>query len=391
MPFATAVEHISLVKKVIDQDWLSKELERISSYAPPEDRTKLSFIDYSQQFHPLAFLIHQVDRQLQSSGDENVTEEILRLSHIGDSLSVLLDKNTERLSDKIRDLTSAPELFEKTIYEMQVASAYARADHKVAFLEERPVEEIQTPDLLIDGRLEAECKRKDRLTDRDKKNNEHWKLMMRRASSMMGYLRCNYAIIVKAQRDPVSEDVEFTLRELEHLMKNLQQGRFPFPEKGIGISLRTLSKIDVPINCNSIEFGSSEDLDFFTIAMEKKAGDLLIRNPRIFGFKSALMPDRIKSVIESIKKARKQLSGDRPGLIYVDLNTMDSQMMELDFRRLDTMIKDQLRNNSTISGVVITSEVFRRDRQGLVYTHKAKVIRNHEAKHPVPLKIVGEP
>jgi len=383
---------MSEVKDVINREWLNKELQKIESYAPPKDKTKLSFIGYTDQYHPLAFLIHQVEKQLKAPGaNENATEEMLRLTQLGENLSILRQNSTQRLDHETCNLSASLESYEKTVYELQVAAAYARAKHKVAFLEEKPSEQIQTPDLLIDDRVEVECKKKDGQTDRDKRNHENWKLIMRKASSMMGYLRCNYAVIVKTQRDPVTEDVEFALKKLEYLMKNEQQGRFPFPEKGIGISLRTLSKIDVPINCNSIEFGSSEDLDFFTIAMEKKAGEPLIRNPRIFGFKSALMPDRIKSVIESVKKARKQLSGDRPGLIYVDLNTMDTQMMELDFRRLDTMVKDQLRNNSTISGAVITSEVFRRDSRGLVYTHKAKVIRNPEAKHPVPFKIVGEP
>lgn len=390
IPFETAIAYISQLKDVIDQNWLSGELERIASYKPPKDKPKLSFIDYTVRFHPLAFLIYQVDNQLKSFRDETVTEEILRLSHIGESISILLHGKTERLGDKIRNLTSSSEQFEKTVYELQVAAAYSRAGHKVAFSEEKAAEAMKTPDMLIDEQVEIECKKKDKLTDRDKRNNECWKLIMRRASSMMPHLRYNYGVVIKTQRDPRDEDVETILKELEPLMNNKHEGRFAFPEKGIGITLRVLSKLDVPIDCNSIEFGSSEDLDFFTLAMEKRAGESVIRNPRIFGFKSAMMPDRIKSVIESFRKATKQLSGTRPGLIYVDLNTVDHQMMELDFKRLDAMTRDLLRANSTISGVVITSEVLRRDDTGLVYGQNAKVIRNQKGRFPVPFKVAGE-
>lgn len=165
IPADEALKYISEVKDSVDQEWLRKELRQIESYTPPKDKTKLSFIGYAERFHPLAFLIHQVNKQIQSFGSsQNVTEEMMRLAHLGESLSILRQSGTEQLDSKIRNLTVSSELFEKTVYELQVAAAYTRANHKVAFIQEKPDEAIQTADMLIDDQVEVECKKKDQLS-----------------------------------------------------------------------------------------------------------------------------------------------------------------------------------------------------------------------------------
>ena len=71
---------------------------------------------------------------------------------------------------------------------------------------------------------------------------------------------------------------------------------------------------------------------------------------------------------------------------------IDRKMVDKDFQRLDCLIKNLLQNNSTVSGVIITTKFFVKDIQGYVYSHKARVIRNEQAKYPLPLgfEIVGE-
>jgi len=64
--FENCVKYITLVKQVVGNAWLFKELEKINSYKPPKKLRKLSFIDYTEKFHPLAFLIYQADKQLKT-------------------------------------------------------------------------------------------------------------------------------------------------------------------------------------------------------------------------------------------------------------------------------------------------------------------------------------
>jgi hypothetical protein len=211
----------------------------------------------------------------------------------------------------------------------------------------------------------------------------------------MEHFGLNYAVFIKTQRDLQEGDAEFILQQLRKLIIERKQGNFAFRDKGIGISLQIISAKNEEIESKGIEFGTSEELDYVVPAMEFKVDDggkAFIRNPRIFGFKSAELPDRITSVVKSVKDATQQLSGERPGLIYVNLNMIDRKMIDKDFEKLDRLIKELLKNNSVVSGVTITSEFFERDAQGYVYSHRARVIRNEQAKYPLPsnFEIVGE-
>ena len=81
--FENCIKYITLVKQLVGDAWLSKELEKINFYKPPKKLRKLSFIDYTERFHPLAFLIYQTDKQLKTCVEKKffeVSEQILRLS-----------------------------------------------------------------------------------------------------------------------------------------------------------------------------------------------------------------------------------------------------------------------------------------------------------------------
>ncbi len=95
--------------------------------------------------------------------------------------------------------------------------------------------------------------------------------------------------------------MEFILRQLQKLIKEKKQGRFVFRDRGIGITLQILSLKDQEIESEGVEFSTSEELDYVVPAAvevrKKENGKIFIRNPRIFGFKSAILPERITSVI----------------------------------------------------------------------------------------------
>ena len=186
--FKNCIKYISLVKKLAGKAWLSREFEKINSYKSPKKKRKLSFINYFEKFHPLAYLIYKVDKQLRSCAEKEffeVSEQICRLSYLGENLFVLKNQNVKSLDKKIKDLTSSgKEFFDKTTYEIEVAAAYAKKGYLIEFLETRSDEGVKTPDILIDFKngIEVECKKKDRESDRDIRNKEYWKLIARKVS-----------------------------------------------------------------------------------------------------------------------------------------------------------------------------------------------------------------
>ena len=113
-------------------------------------------------------------------------------------------------------------------------------------------------------------------------------------------------------------------------------------------------------------------------------GRLFLGELMKFIFKTSDPPDRLKSVIYSIKSAKEQLSGNQCGIICVNMSHISDKLIEPDYARLGNMIGEILRNNSSISAVVVSSEFCLRDAGGNRYLHKASTIRNKSAKLPLP-------
>jgi len=376
-------------------DWLSTQFETIKSYRPPHDQRKLSYIDYTERFHPLAFLIYQAERQVEFCLKNDSPPrylEIVKATRLGECLFVLKEQKAKGLSQKMNDLISSnPEQVDKSIYEVEVAAAYARKRDVVEFIETQSDLSLKTPDLMINNTVEIECKKKERLTKRDKRNIEHWKLIMRKASNIMDKLGSNCAVVIKTKRDPSRQNVDFVLEQLHRLIKGEKSGKFTFADNGIGITLVKLAKPNQEIPCNAIEWGTSEYLDYEVWLMERKKGTNLIRNPRFFGFKSVILSDRVKSVLESIKHANEQLSGERPSLVYVDVNIVERNMMNKELAAIGDLTRHLLINISRISAVVLTAEFYVQEPSGYHCLHRARVIENQKPKYSLPqnFEIVG--
>jgi hypothetical protein len=115
-------------------------------------------------------------------------------------------------------------------------------------------------------------------------------------------------------------------------------------------------------------------------------------NPRKFQFKCEIPPDRVTRVTKAINTAIGQLSGKRPGLIYINLNHTDENMSEKDLEDLKWNISDRLRQNSTITAIVLMTENFIRDQNAIDYSRIHKIIHNEYPKHKLPadFKVIGE-
>lgn len=69
-------------------------------------------------------------------------------------------------------MRSDADQFKKIVFELDVATAFVKTSHKVKFVQVESENEKKTPDLLVDDKIEVECKKKERLTKRDTQNQE---------------------------------------------------------------------------------------------------------------------------------------------------------------------------------------------------------------------------
>jgi hypothetical protein len=205
----------------------------------------------------------------------------------------------------------------------------------------------------------------------------------------------NCSLSIKTKQDPDNETVKFITKELSKLLKKEKEGEYTFSKEGVYINLKYLTEFDKKYEESTISYETSRDYDYLEIDQEITTvpdGKNYMSNPRKFQFKCEIPSDRVTRVTKAINTALGQLSGKRPGLIYINLNHTDENMSEKDLEDLKWSISDRLRQNSTITAIVLMTENFIRDQNAITYARIHKIIHNEHPKHKLPadFKVIGE-
>ena len=210
--------YLDELKENIPSEWLSKEFGKITKYYKTEKNTRV--LGPIENFvKPLAYLIYQAEKNLSRiklDSSITLTNETVDLTRIGLYLEILKNNNVVGLSEKLNDLTNADKnTFEKIINELDIASSFAKSNHKVEFIPTKSEEQQKTPDLLIDNNIEVECKKKDRESKRDKANNQLWNSLIIKLFNLMESKEKNYFIYIITENDPVEDSLNQLYSHLE--------------------------------------------------------------------------------------------------------------------------------------------------------------------------------
>lgn len=386
-------KYIEVAKSIVDQGWLTEELQKIAEDKPSNNPKNFRYNHAEQRFHPLAYLIYTAQKQLKEN--DKATLQIITLSSLGEALYYLRATNTPGLDHQIEKLTSKDKKgHEKTEYEIQMAFLYAKKGYFVEFIKTKSCEGQRTPDLLIGKEIEIECKKVDTLSRRDEKNINRWRDIIKSATSLMSRHKKNCSLLVKTKQDPDGETVKFITTELDKLLRKEKEGEHPFPKGGVSINLKYLTEFNKEYEENTISYEDPRDyyLEMDRDIRTSPDGKTYMLNPREFRFKCEIPPDKVTRVIKAINSATGQLSGERPGLIYIHLNHTEKIMDEKDLEELEWSISDRLRQNSTITAVALMAENFISNQGIITHARIHKIIHNEHPKHKLPadFKVMGE-
>lgn len=400
--------YVKLLINSLDPDWLYNEHKRIIDYSPKKN----PHLDYEKQFHPLALQIHLVKEHFEickRDSSRKITQEILGLALLGSHIEYF-NKNSEGLDEKICELMSPNyENFEKTVYELNVARGFAEKGHSICFVERE--QNKKTPDMLLDNEIEVECKKKNERTKRNDEINNFWNLIERKSEKIMSGYSVNYFISVKTYEDPTKDVIDRIIHRIHKLIKKRERGTFFDSEAEItlfkisdkeemietSILPQTLQSRDTDsIKKQVIEtiknktgfdaenlFINKDSLIPVKFEAAIRYDKVFVKNMRATCCNTLVSEDRISSIVESVRKARKQLTGKRPGLICVDLNKMASTWSYKDFELLPKMIQEFIKNNSSISAVLITNELYPEDSKSISFEQERHLFRNKNARFPL--------
>jgi len=266
--------------------------------------------------------------------------------------------------------------------------------------------------LLIDSKYEIECKKKDPLTKRDISNRDSWNIIRRKAYQTMDKFSKNACVYVYFKTDLTKEIRDKILKNLRRCLIDPTKTKFIETDYELKISMtpkkNQILDTTIPLSRTKDEILTNFHKhlpETYELYMDDKSIlDLIRKNSEVYefsfqvkitnlvnamdlrsmGFKMSEPSDRLKSVVNSIAHAKKQFSGEKVSIIFIELNTNTSTWQTSDFRELDKMIKEVLKTNTSISGVVISSERFMNVSGQVGYGFKARLYKNINAKNPIP-------
>ena len=392
-----APDLFSLVENFIGKSWLEEELKQ-------------------KEPHPLAFWYKKTKEDYDTfnkTGKGPFNEQTFYFIQFAKNLGKVMNViDKDRFRERLRDNKK----FEKVSYEIQIATKYIDDGYNVTFVKEG---ELKTPDLKIQtksGTVYVECKKKDQATARDIEVQTIWEEVSRRLSEKMNILKLNYSFNIFSDSDPLREDIDYLVEEiskllLKHFVGQVKIGKFR-------VVLQKTTDYDLPLEANKISFRLPINLDYSEPQFEVMAKgphtefqthaqakfqtqrfpsylnvsiqsdeDLLFRNFRFFGFKSANEPDRIKGIIEAFEDAYEQIPPSGPGIIYIDIFIYPSPVQQ-DLIRLDQMINGKLNVIHRVNAVVLTTSFFVKEKEKLSLRGIHKIIYNKNPKTILPNNFV---
>lgn len=230
------------------------------------------------------------------------------------------------------------------------------------------------------------------MSKRDKTNKLHWDELAIKTLNFMTESDINYLSIIRFEKDPSDVSAKKCLSYTIDLLKEQKEGVFKH-KLGFSVELKKIAENDEILTSSFTEdFKREEYFESEYVSFQSNEEGIsknsLIKNPKIICFKSKELPDRVNSVIRTIRKAKKQLRSDLPGIIYIEINPNNFQPHDFDI--LERKIKEHF--SDSINAVVLTKapDIKINDEFGQ-YTHKSQVILNEKCKLTLPEKfeIIG--
>jgi len=372
----------------IGKDWTDNEIQQIR---PLIERKGPVDVERIQKKHPLGFLIYSGNDFLTHLFNDEMPpryEEYLRIACLSHCMVALIDAGTQGILDRLETLKKHNDaLFEKAEYEIQVGYWYVVSNHSIEFLQPSFEDSHRTPDILVDGMIEVECKRKDSFSGSDLAIMRSFAAVIRGCTRTMEKTGRNYAVILESDTGMDTVNVDAVLDLSRKVIEEGRSGVFCINKRGLRLRLELLSNGDEPLADDKIKFSVCGNPDYGQIAVSHRPGSNgipVFYKPRCFAIKDPKVKERIDSILNSIEDARTQLSGERPGILYVDLNKTDRQFDSGDFTTLESRIAERLHKSSRISAVVLTKDVLSRRLAEFTIGYKSRVIMNTTPSHSLP-------
>lgn len=343
-----------------------------------------------EDIHPLAQWLLEAERDLRR-GEHSQT--MLRLAYLAHSIAALRQASVEGAEQRVARLTVGDQdFFGSTVHELQAAAAFVQTGHQVQFIAEG---DSRSPDLLIDRAIEIECKHKPRDTARDRRRYALYQLLRRRILAAVHNSPGAAGLYLEAtfHSEPDRELIDSVLQQAQIVVAptgpervSRTHGNCQYQVRSLAPQPRTSRALEIPRHL----WQAFDVVDSQGKVPRLDTGEMHIQKRTLLAFRCTIPEDRVRSVERSLRSGARQLSGDLPGAIQIDVTPIAPKLVGANTLRTRTAVDNLFRNYRRVSGLIIAEDHFERDDdERWMFGQLLTVLRNPEAHRPLP-PLLGE-
>ena len=372
--------NVEVLRDRIGGDWLDRELSDLRAMHAADrsgGRRELP------RFHPFAELMQAVEPVLDDPETASqVSPALARLNRLSISVQRLTNAESEGLDDRLDRLRSGGDAFESTEFELNIAGEFARKGRRVDFIPERAE---RTPEFMLDGRVEVECKKKLEPTPRDLRNEDKWSLIERRVMSQHRGVGLSVDLLVDG--DPTRGDVDWVLANVTNFVESGEGSRVARDDRRqLHLSRLDLTQtpggVRMSGSSNAIQLTPTAGKAEITAQFDPATGSLRPDAGYSLLFRTTHDADWAAGVKSSLKKAAGQFSKERPAVIAVGIPAPARWSQDI-LDDLKATVKDFLSSNTSVSAVVLVMDDMVETADGPRPRVTYVTEFNDRARHPV--------
>lgn len=357
-------------------DFLSHRLQLEIPQSKPEDL----------KIHPLKRVFYNCVCQLNNwpprDGSDYINDVIFLLALVADI------KIVESAGWDIENLKN-PKLFSSRAYEITIGADYLANDYKVT--------SPDPPDIVIispGGTVHGECKQKQPVSERDKRVSLLWDQLEEFTINVMEDLNKFYGVTFKSPLDPNEQTIDIFKKAICAALDQDIEGFIDVGNNNHIFCTMLANPGDIFIT-DQIEFGINEPVDkvYMSTQMTKlQDGRFEWKKPRFIAFKTAVMTDKVRTVLNSLKKSVISLKTAKqecvPSIAHIGIHKHGDDLIHGEYlKALIHEISRMLnwRINTRLNSVVLTwHEPIFREGVLIAYQINKREISHTNPKHPFP-------
>jgi hypothetical protein len=338
--------------------------------------------------HPLALKWESFCSDIRRSETEGRMIVGPETTHILQLYALLLSiRNIENFQDRIISRLSKKSEYYSTYFEIIVASSYIERGYSVEIIKETPNEGKKSFDFLVStplGKVMVEAKSLE--NPDDKQIYIHEELARRIRKTLLKHKQC-YIVSIRAFKILELSEINDVIIAIDTDLSHVCLDTINKSIENISISYGKIGEWGEIYNDVSIDQNKLSEFGHISWDLVHDNGKILgHRNPTGFELFPVSNVNRLNTIIENLKTAKRQLTYQYPSIVHIEINGNQNVFHQTMDQCFDSIYRKLSGDFKAINAVVFEKQYYNPKplNEYDILTYQSQVIAGRKSKFPLP-------